>query len=59
MNKLINTNRFPLIDTCIWRKGNCDFNNQTNAGEYASLDTNDKVAAFNIAKRGFENLYKP
>jgi len=34
----------------------CDFNNKTNAGEYTSLDTNDKIAAFNIAKRGFENF---
>jgi hypothetical protein len=34
----------------------CDFNNKTNASEYASLDTNDKIAAFNIAKRGFENF---
>ena len=48
-----------IIDKC---KGifncKCGFNNQTNPGIYSSLDTNDKIAAFNIAKRGFENLVK-
>lgn len=34
----------------------CGFHNQNNAGDFTSLDTNDKVAAFNIAKRGFENF---
>ncbi len=34
----------------------CGFDNKDNAGEYDSLDTNDKVAAFNIAKRGFDLL---
>lgn len=39
--------------------GDCGFHNIENPGDYFSLDTNDKVAAFNIAKRGFESLYKP
>ena len=33
---------------------NCGFHNRNNAGEFGSLDTNDKIAAFNIAKRGFK-----
>ena len=32
----------------------CGFHNKNNAGEFSSLDTNDKIAAFNIAKRCFE-----
>lgn len=34
----------------------CDFHNKTNPMGYESLDSNDKIAAFNIAKRGFEDL---
>ncbi len=30
----------------------CGFNNKNNAGDFAALDTNDKIATFNIAKRG-------
>jgi hypothetical protein len=36
----------------------CGFHNRTNPMGYESLDSNDKVAAFNIAKRGFEDLQK-
>jgi hypothetical protein len=36
--------------------GDCGFHNHKNPGDYFSLDTNDKIAAFNIAKRGFETL---
>lgn len=34
----------------------CGFHNKTNPMEYESLDSNDKIAAFNIAKRGLHNL---
>ena len=37
-------------------KCKCGFNNKTNAGKFVSLDTNDTIAAYNIAKRGFANL---
>jgi transcription elongation factor Elf1 len=36
----------------------CDFHNITNPMGYESLDSNDKVAAFNIAKKGFEDMQK-
>lgn len=32
----------------------CGFHNKNSAREFSSLDTNDKIAAFNIAKRCFE-----
>lgn len=35
----------------------CGFHNHDNPGDFSSLDDNDKVAAFNIAKRGFESLF--
>ncbi len=34
----------------------CKFHNHRNAGEFASLNTNDKVAAFNVAKRAMTIL---
>lgn len=34
----------------------CDFHNKVNPMGYDSLDSNDKIAAFNIAKRGLQNL---
>jgi predicted RNA-binding Zn-ribbon protein involved in translation (DUF1610 family) len=34
----------------------CGFHNKDNPMEFESLDNNDKVAAFNIAKRGFQNF---
>jgi predicted RNA-binding Zn-ribbon protein involved in translation (DUF1610 family) len=34
----------------------CGFHNKDNPMGLESLDSNDKVAAFNIAKRGFENF---
>jgi len=34
----------------------CGFHNRNNPLEYGSLDSNDKIAAFNIAKRGLEGM---
>lgn len=34
----------------------CSFHNKNNPIGFESLDSNDKVAAFNIAKRGFSNF---
>jgi Zn ribbon nucleic-acid-binding protein len=34
----------------------CGFHNKNNPMGFESLDDNDKVASFNIAKRGFENF---
>ncbi len=40
----------------VFKCGKCGFNNKTDAGEFMGLDTNDTIAAYNIAKRGFANL---
>ncbi len=39
--------------------GSCHFHNNSNAGDYKSLDDNDKIAAFNIAKRGYRLVSDP
>jgi hypothetical protein len=40
----------------IFRCNHCTFHNKDNPKGYDSLDSNDKIAAFNIAKRGFIDL---
>jgi len=41
----------------IFKCNECGFHNLQNPGEFKSLDSNDKVAAFNIAVKGFEGFF--